>query len=453
MPPRLTSWLSFFICVPVVLAQTPTWGKRPSSSQPLGGHDLGIAYDSDAKKTLVYGSRGRSETWQWDATKWTMVATTGPSGRSYRDMVYDSVRKRTVMVTGSSDVWEWDNVKWTQRTLSPKPRVTGGYKLAFDSKRGVTVLFGGYYSGWTMADTWEYDGKSWRKLSTGGPPHRINHAMCYDSARGVVVVFGGMGIRNSNDAYYKDTWIWNGQYWREHFGVAGPNHRQWSAMAYDPKRQTAILYGGFNAVGGGTIHDTWEWNGLAWAKITTLGSPKIGGGANLAFDTVREVAVLVGGSASVGETWEYNHGGGVKASFSTYGTGCPGSAGMPSLAAGPGQVPRIGQNFTIVFANLPKNPISRVMGVAGGSRTRWGSIPLPLTLSPLGMPGCLLLASWDLPLIGMNITNGTASWTIPIPNDATLNGGTFYVQGIVLEPGVNTFGAVVTNAGSGRMGS
>ncbi len=32
------------------------------------------------------------------------------------------------------------------------------------------------------------------------------------------------------------------------------------------------------------------------------------------------------------------------------------------------------------------------------------------------------------------------------------SGGMFFVQGMVLEPGVNAFGAVMSNAGEGRMG-
>ncbi len=52
MLPRFASWVLFALCVPMVVAQTPTWGKRPSSPQPMGGHDLGIAYDSDPAPPL-----------------------------------------------------------------------------------------------------------------------------------------------------------------------------------------------------------------------------------------------------------------------------------------------------------------------------------------------------------------------------------------------------------------
>src|SRR5262245_52136863 len=67
-----------------------------------------------------------------------------------------------------------------------------GSAMAYDSARGVTVLFGGAL-GFSppYGDTWEWDGNTWIQRATQGPSPRWYAAMAYDSARGVTVLFGG----------------------------------------------------------------------------------------------------------------------------------------------------------------------------------------------------------------------------------------------------------------------
>jgi len=60
--------------------------------------------------------------------------------------------------------------------------------MAYDSARGVTVLFGGDRDD---GKTWEWDGASWTERNITGPSPRWEHAMVYDSARRVSVLFGG----------------------------------------------------------------------------------------------------------------------------------------------------------------------------------------------------------------------------------------------------------------------
>ena len=47
---------------------------------------------------------------------------------------------------------------------------------------------------------------------------------------------------------------------------------------------------------------------------------------------------------------------------------------------------------------------------------------------------------------------GTATWEIDIPNDLTLIGFPFYVQGVVLDFGVNPFNAIVTKKNAKNAG-
>ena len=97
-----------------------------------------MAYDSDLKRIVVFGGRAAAsgphfgDLWEWDTTKgsWNQrtpagAATALPYDRSGHAMVYDPVRKKTVMFSGwqpgagfyHPDQWEWDGSAqtWTKR--------------------------------------------------------------------------------------------------------------------------------------------------------------------------------------------------------------------------------------------------------------------------------------------------------------------------------------------------
>ncbi|MFQ5507097.1 MAG: hypothetical protein ACE5F1_20185 [Planctomycetota bacterium] len=81
----------------------------------------------------------------------------------------------------------------------------------------------------------------------------------------------------------------------------------------------------------------------------------------------------------------------------------------------------------------------------------WGTIPLPLELSALGLSGCKLFISPDF-LYQLMIMGGRATWVLPIPNDVLLVGLSFFQQGLVLDRAANSFGAIMTNAGKAKIG-
>ncbi|HLQ37981.1 MAG TPA: hypothetical protein VK348_09275 [Planctomycetota bacterium] len=51
------------------------------------------------------------------------------------------------------------------------------------------------------------------------------------------------------------------------------------------------------------------------------------------------------------------------------------------------------------------------------------------------------------------MTNGRALLSWPLPNITSFASAVFYNQAIVLDAGVNAFGAVVSNAGTGIAGT
>jgi hypothetical protein len=82
--------------------------------------------------------------------------------------------------------------------------------MAYDSSRGVTVLFGGFAedgNGGTnyYSDTWEWNGTAWTQSSVVGllPALRHQHAMAFETAQGRTIVFGGNSLFTS---YNGETW-------------------------------------------------------------------------------------------------------------------------------------------------------------------------------------------------------------------------------------------------------
>ena len=147
------------------------------------------------------------------------------------------------------------------------------------------------------------------------------------------------------------------------------------------------------------------------------------------------------------DTWEYAAT--APAEYVAFGSGCAGSRGTPALVAGPGQLPWSGGGFRLELSSLPPGRSTLVW--LGTSKTRFGFVNLPLDLAPVGMPGCALHVSANLSFPMFN-WNGTAALRLEVPGDASLLGAPFFNQGLVSDPGANAFGAVVSNAGEGRIG-
>lgn len=137
-----------------------------------------------------------------------------------------------------------------------------------------------------------------------------------------------------------------------------------------------------------------------------------------------------------------------RARLVSFGQGCKGSVGTPTLTA-PGQLPWLGTTFTPQLGSLPKT--GAVVGAFGTSKTTWGNIPLPLNLVVAGMGGCFLYVSPDF-VFPLTNNNGTANWPMPIPLTRSLLGFEFFVQGAVADPTANGGGTIVTNALHGTLG-
>src|SRR4051812_6045839 len=107
----------------------PTW-TTVNTVGPSARAFTAMAYDSAHSRTVLFGGWNDSvgttgDTWTWSGTAWTIRSASGPVRRSAHAMAYDSARGRVVLFGGSDgngtnsgnpvtpETWEWDGSTWS----------------------------------------------------------------------------------------------------------------------------------------------------------------------------------------------------------------------------------------------------------------------------------------------------------------------------------------------------
>ncbi|MFY9341509.1 MAG: hypothetical protein WAT39_03405 [Planctomycetota bacterium] len=407
-----------------------------------------LVHDALRHETVWFGRAFCRQTWTWNGATWTQRSTPVAPPASVCSATFDSARSAVVAVFGNHstglETWEWDGTAWQLRQTGGLPGRFAS-SMAFDAARNVTLLFGGREGSEDgFADTWTWNGTSWTQVWFGGPSPRWGAGMVYDAQRQRVVLFGGEGPVNGTTSRLGDTWEWNGSYWFNHYGIAGPAPRIEPRLEYDSRRQRTLLIGG---VGSNPFQETWQWNGSAWTQLTPAGtSPAVP--SYLAYDPARDIFVTLAN----GTTWEYVPGNLVPATFTTYGAGCASPVGVPQLSNVPGSLPRIGSTLQLRLTNLPPSFFNVPLGFLGFDANEWSGMSLPLSLTPLGFTGCDALLA-PIRTDGLTNVSGTAAWNIALPMTALALGVDVYFQGAVFVPGWSPGGFAFTNGGHAVVGS
>lgn len=79
-----------------------------------------MAYDSLRGRVVLFGGAitngALGDTWEWDGTDWTQMATSGPSRRYGHALAYDSRRQRVVLFGGQTNIPGTDFSKYLDDT-------------------------------------------------------------------------------------------------------------------------------------------------------------------------------------------------------------------------------------------------------------------------------------------------------------------------------------------------
>ncbi len=218
------------------------------------------------------------------ARTWTRLDPSGDvqSAHMGHAMVYDKQAERTIVFGGQDadnylwdETWAYDSAAntWTNLAPASAPSARRGHCMTYDDQTGDVLLFGGEdATSRFLNDLWAYDfsENTWTCLEPKGdlPLARTLAAMAFDSTRGVAVLFGGIGIQgdfpaslSDTHASLSDTWIYSvkeNQWTQLNTPTGSPEARSYCGMVYDPERDSVIVCGGLDQPGGMQVFsDVW----------------------------------------------------------------------------------------------------------------------------------------------------------------------------------------------------
>jgi hypothetical protein len=285
------------------------WSRPPAAAGPRPVYLDGLAFDSASGHPIA--STGDGELWQFLGGGWRRLAAKQPLALDQYEMCTDYTTGRVLAfgtLQGSAfGTFELRDGHWSE-CLSTTPTPALSYTMATgDLVRGRIVAFGGMDPTAVSDQTFEWDGSSWRAVSTTvRPPGRYGGRLVYDIVGARVLLFGGDTLVAGPQRLLDDTWAFNGLTWTQLQPSTRPAGRVFHAMAADILRGRIALFGGNTAVG--LVGDTWEWIGSNWQLVATAG-PSAREGSACDYDLQRGRVVLFGGSTFAGvldDTWEWN---------------------------------------------------------------------------------------------------------------------------------------------------
>lgn len=431
------------VCVAQGAAQVEAWQQIATAHNMGPRGNTAMAFDPSRGYVLLFAGQSTNpnqDTFTYDGVDWTkrFPVTLPIYGTTNHAMAYHPLRQR-IMMCGDVYTWEWDGTDWIQLSSSSPFMSNGG--MAWDPVAQRMLRFGG--AGATGDQTYGWNGTQWQLLATGTPPARTDLMLVTDTVRQRVLLYGGYGPAGGYGSRFNDTWAWNGSSWTQLPVAPGP-YLSNQAVVYDSAKGWAMMYAGEipQASGPTTNRDLWVFDGASWNKRVLSPKPNLFGiRPPIAYDSIRKKTVFYG----EGQTWEYTPPPQVPATFVTFGAGCAGTAGVPTLAQSGGLLPYLGTTFPVRISNLSTSGFRVPFGLLGASKTTWSGFTLPLDLTGVGMPGCTLYTGGEV-VVQLQASAGSATWGIAIPFDPALVGAKAFQQIVVIDPGANALGFVTSNA-------
>ncbi|MDF1540017.1 MAG: kelch repeat-containing protein [Candidatus Thorarchaeota archaeon] len=146
--------------------ETNTWTNLEPAVQPIGRHHMGITYDVESDRVIMFGGyvssaldHANGDTWAYDynSNTWELMEPDRfPLGRFYGSMSYDNITDVTILYGGASEfannavlgeTWSYDynNDEWFKMEADPHPPARWRQASAYDTKTGIHVMIGGSY--------------------------------------------------------------------------------------------------------------------------------------------------------------------------------------------------------------------------------------------------------------------------------------------------------------------
>jgi len=311
---------------------TGSWTNVTDEIAPPARAGSMMAYSTRDNLFVLFGGwNGEvlNDTWVFDSSTriWSKVYTPhAPVGRGDGAFVYDSQNDVFLLFGGwiegedetyvrLGDTWAFHmgNRTWSELHPSTSPSNRSDSAIAYDTRAGVVLLFGGFNGTDYLGDVWaySYSNNTWFPRSiSGAPSKRADGRIAYDEADDLFFLFGGNDYSGPNFTFHHlgDTWTyrWETDTWTQVTTDVAPEARDYAVFAYDPDTAVLLLVGGY---GEWTfLGDTWAFDlhSFAWIPVITQETPPPRFAAVGEYGTRDRVLVLFSGLGEKGvraDTW------------------------------------------------------------------------------------------------------------------------------------------------------
>ena len=306
-------WIGFLsgaMILTAFITPRPQWQPIQAAHMPTGRTEASLAYDSQRSVAVLFGGTTSwaqstgwasvNDTWEWNGNDWIQLHPQhSPSPRLAAEMAFDEKRGVSVLFGGTGqdashqnmiygDTWEWDGQDWHEVFPFQNPPPRQAHAMFYDPVRETVVIYGGYnldpetQASIFLSDAWEWDGKTWQQIAFDQSKRNSSAAMVFDQARQLPILMDAEGL-----------WLWQDRLWAQlNFSISPPG--RWnSQLVYDAKHDQVVMFGGFKDKD--MFNDTWTYKGQAWQHVITATQPPSRNGHNMFYDQTRRTVLLFGG--------------------------------------------------------------------------------------------------------------------------------------------------------------
>jgi len=253
--------------------------------------------------------------WEFDGAEWHLLFVEGGPG-PLASASYSSIKDGRLIITNGASTggplrqtWSFDGRKWGLANTASS--MAGRLDAAMAPYGNGAVVFGGFDGVNDLNETWFFDGTNWGKLEIKSTPLARSYAGISEDPLSRIVMFGGYGSNKTkveSKSEGPQTYFFDGSSFTYIKTKHKPKAEISFGMAYDQKRKTVVLFGGYNETLG-ELNETYEFDGQDWKQIKTAHSPSPRGNPSLIYDPKEKRIILFGGYSQdqrLSDLWVYD---------------------------------------------------------------------------------------------------------------------------------------------------